>query len=138
MAAAENQPRSLAALAADEATRTQRLAARTSSGNTALHRASAYGGVAIIRAVLGLYTLLRRSTLAVDAVNAVNDKGRTPLVRAARWGRVEEARELLRAGADAGIEDKVRPAGHPNARLLSGNLRPPGLLVLLCRLQAAV
>jgi len=115
VAAAENKPRTLAALAADEATRTARLSARTVAGNTALHRAAAYGGVAVIRAVLGLHTLAKRTSLAVDAVNAVNDKGRTPLTRAARWGRVEEARELLRAGADASIADKVRRVANPRS-----------------------
>lgn len=108
VAAAENRPRAVTALAADEAFRTERLESRTYAGNTALHRAAAYGGVPVLRAVIGLHLLSKRPLAASAAIDAVNDKGRTPLVRAARWGRVDEVKELLRAGADASTADKVR------------------------------
>lgn len=111
VAAAENRPRAVTALAADEAFRAERLQSHTYAGNTALHRAAAYGGVPVLRAVIGLHVLSKRPSAAPAAINAVNDKGRTPLIRAARWGRVDETKELLRAGADASIADKVR-GGH--------------------------
>jgi len=107
VAAGECQTQAVVALALDPTTRTERLTARTKAGNTALHRAAAYGGVNVIRAVIGLFAGAKGALSAVDIVNSVNDKGRTPLIRAARWGREAEVQALLKAGADPHAKDKV-------------------------------
>jgi uncharacterized protein len=106
IAAGEGQTQCVTALALDLATRVERLTARTKAGNTALHRAAAYGGANVIRAVVGLFASAKSALAAVDLVNAVNDEGRTPLMRAARWGREAEVQALLKAGADTSTVDK--------------------------------
>jgi hypothetical protein len=65
------------------------------SGNSALHRAAAYG-----RSHL-LATLLH----AGCPLNAVNNAGETSLARAARWGHASVVQSLLEAGADPSIPD---------------------------------
>ncbi len=65
------------------------------SGNTALHRAAAYGHRDAAEALL-------RAGAAVDAVNA---DGATPVLRAARWGHDEVVGLLLAHGAKAGATD---------------------------------
>ena len=74
----------------------------TQAGNSAMHRAAAYGRTQLIP------TLLQ----AGCPLNSVNAAGETPLGRAARWGHASTAKVLLDAGADPTIADSsgARPA----------------------------
>lgn len=74
----------------------------TQAGNSAMHRAAAYGRTQLIP------TLLQ----AGCPLNSVNAAGETPLGRAARWGHASTVRVLLDAGADPAIADSggARPA----------------------------
>lgn len=68
------------------------------SGNTVLHRAAAYGHVAIVDA------LLASGGVVVDSRNA---EGATPLLRAARWGHADVVTRLLQHGASLTSVDSV-------------------------------
>lgn len=72
------------------------------AGNSAMHRAAAYGRTHLIP------TLIQ----AGCPLNSVNNAGETPLGRAARWGHASTVKVLLDAGADQTIADSggVRPA----------------------------
>lgn len=92
------------------------------SGNSALHRAAAYGSREAAESLL-------RAGAAVDARNA---DGATPLIRAARWGHDDVAAVLLAHGAQAAAADNAgRTAadwasnkGHNDvSALLAGGMR---------------
>lgn len=72
------------------------------AGNSAMHRAAAYGRTHLIP------TLIQ----AGCPLNSVNNAGETPLGRAARWGHASTVKVLLDAGADPAIADSggTRPA----------------------------
>jgi PH domain/Ankyrin repeats (3 copies) len=75
------------------------ITAVSKSGNTGLHRASAYGHVDAVRVLLsmgGVHSML----------NAANESGETPLIRACRWGHRDVAWCLLANDADASVVDK--------------------------------
>jgi ankyrin repeat protein len=69
--------------------------AATHTGNSAAHRAAAYGHAPLLRVLL-------RAGAEVDSLN---DDGESPLIRACRWGHEDAARVLVQAGADASLRD---------------------------------
>lgn len=69
----------------------------TKRGNTALHRAAAYGQAGVLRLLINI-------GLELDLVN---DEGETSFLRACRWGHADAAEVLLRAGADPSIPDNT-------------------------------
>lgn len=88
------------------------LNSRTKSGNTALHRAAAYGQTHLIAKLAAAgaaaatgAAAAASADAAAAAVNARNSDGATPLGRACRWGHADTAAALLSVGADPSLAD---------------------------------
>jgi hypothetical protein len=73
----------------------------TRSGNTALHRAAAYGQDEAVTLLIEL--ILNSAT--PEMIDSLNVVGETPLLRACRWGHASTARKLVAAGANPELVD---------------------------------
>ena len=73
----------------------------TRIGNTALHRAAAYGQDDAASLLIEL--ILNSST--PETIDSLNEGGETPLLRACRWGHASTARKLVAAGANPALVD---------------------------------